>query len=303
MDRTTAIISVHMDLGAGRRGVDMGPSAIRIAGLHEELEGIGWAVEECGSITVEEVESVTEGEANARYADEIAAVCRRLDTRIRKALDEERLPLCLGGDHSVAMGSVSAVAAHHRERGQPIGLIWFDAHADMNTPETSPSGNVHGMPLAHLLGHGLEELVDLGGKGPSVQAEHVALLGIRSVDRRERELVKASGVRVYTMSEIDRRGMATCVAEALTRTTEGTAGVHLSLDLDGVDPRFAPGVGTQVPGGITYREAHLCCEEVAGSGRLLGIDVVELNPVIDANNETGALAVDLIGSALGKTIL
>jgi arginase len=301
--RTAAIVSVHMDLGAGRRGVDMGPSAIRLAGLHDELEAIGWRVEECGSIVVEEAEAADAGSANARYAKEITAACSRLHDRIRRALDEGKLPLCLGGDHAVAMGSVSAVAAHHRERGAPIGLIWIDAHTDMNTPETSPSGNIHGMPLAHLLGHGLEELVHIGGDAPAVNPRHVALLGIRSVDRRERALVEATGVRVFTMSEIDRRGIAPCVEEALVRATAGTAGVHLSLDLDGVDPRVAPGVGTPVSGGLTYREAHLCCEEVARSGALLGMDVVELNPVIDARNETGVLAVELVGSALGRTIL
>ncbi len=273
MQRSAALVSVHMDLGAGRRGVDMGPSAIRIAGLHAELEAIGWDVEECGSVIVEEAESADVGAPNARYAQEITAVCRRLHARVRRALAEGKLPICLGGDHAVAMGSVSAVAAHHRERGHPIGMVWIDAHADMNTPETSPSGNIHGMPLAHLLGYGLEELTSLGGASPALDPAHVALLGIRSVDKRERELVKASGVRVFTMSEIDRRGIAACMEEAMVRATTGTAGVHLSLDLDGVDPRVAPGRRNpgagrpHLPGGASLLRRRGAKQPPAGHGR------------------------------------
>lgn len=290
-----------MDLGAGRRGVDMGPSAIRVAGLAHALEAIGWGVQDRGSIRVAEPESATVGAQNLRYLDEVLQVCTALHEAVREALGAGLLPVTLGGDHSIAMGSISAVAAHHEE---PIGVLWVDAHTDMNTPESTPSGNIHGMPLSSMLGLGEDALVNLPGTGhPAVAAENVAILGVRSVDKQEREIVRASGVRAFTMSEIDRRGMAACVREALEVTLDGTAGVHLSFDLDAVDPRVAPGVGTAVQGGLTYREAHLVCEEVAASGCLLAMDMVELNPILDETNRTGQLAVELISSALGKRIL
>jgi arginase len=303
MARSVAIVSVHMDLGAGRRGVDMGPSAIRVAGLSRQIEALGWRLRELGSVVVQEPEATRQGGENARYVKEVLDVCIRLRDVTSKALAAGCLPIVLGGDHSIAMGSVSAVARHHRERGKPIGLLWVDAHTDMNLPETSPSGNVHGMPLAHLLGYGIPALRRLSGAPRAVSPEHVALLGVRSVDKGEREVVRQSGVRTYTMAEIDERGFATCLKEALERVTTGTAGFHLSFDLDGVDPRYAPGVGTPVNGGLTYREAHLTCESAARSGRLLGLDMVELNPTFDEQNRTGRLAAELILSALGKTIL
>jgi arginase len=301
--RTAAILSVHMDLGAGRRGVDMGPSAIRLAGLAAAIEALGWRVKEMGSVFVREPEACPVGRADARYLKEVLDVCSRLRAEALEALEEGALPISLGGDHSIAMGSVSAVAVHHRGRGQEIGLVWVDAHTDMNVPETSPSGNLHGMPLSHLIGQGLPALRRLSGDRPAVHPDHVAILGVRSVDLEEREVVRRSGVRVYTMTEIDERGFSTCMEEAIERATKGTGGFHLSFDLDAVDPRYAPGVGTPVPGGLTYREAHLACEEAARSGRMLGIDMVELNPTMDERNATGELARELILSALGKTIL
>lgn len=301
--KTATLVSVHMDLGAGRRGVDMGPSAIRIAGLEERLAEIGWRAREMGAITVAPQETARQGRRNARYLKEVLQVCTRLRDETKDALDKGGVPVILGGDHSIAMGSVSGVASHFREQGKPVGLLWIDAHTDMNLPETSPSGNIHGMPLTHLIGQGVPALRRLSGPKPAVKPEHVALLGIRSVDKHERGVVKESGVRAYTMSEIDNRGCATCVREAIARVTEGTAGFHMSFDLDGVDPRHAPGVGTPVPGGLTYREAHLICEEAAKSGKLLSMDMVELNPTLDERNATGRLAVELILSALGKTIL
>jgi arginase len=301
--RTAAVVSVHMDLGAGRRGVDMGPSAIRVAGVARALERLGWRVRELGSVFVREPESVRPGRPDARYLGEVLDVCSRLKAEVAEALADGAFPVTLGGDHSIAMGSVSAVAAHRRERGEVIGLLWVDAHTDMNTPATSPSGNIHGMPLAHLLGMGAPTLRRLCGDPPPVDARHLAILGVRSVDPREREVVLASGARVYTMSEIDERGVAACTREALARVTEGTAGFHLSFDMDAVDPRYAPGVGTAVPGGLTYREAHLICEEAAETGKILGLDLVELNPIYDERNRTAELAVGLIESALGKTIL
>jgi arginase len=301
--KTAALISVHMDLGAGRRGVDMGPSAIRVAGLAHRIAQLGWRVREMGAVVVNEPEAARVGRQDARFLGEVLSVCTRLRDLTEQVLARGALPVVLGGDHSIAMGSVSAQARHHRRAGRPIGLVWVDAHTDMNLPQTSPSGNVHGMPLSHLLGHGVPALVRLAGARPAVEARHVALLGIRSVDRRERQLVKEAGVRVFTMTEIDERGLAACARDAIALATEGTAGFHLSFDLDGVDPHVAPGVGTAVPGGLTYREAHLLCEACARSGSLLGLDMVELNPTLDEHNMTGRLAVDLVLSALGKTIL
>jgi arginase len=301
--RTAAIVSVHMDLGAGRRGVDMGPSAIRLAGLTAGIERLGWKVKEMGSVFVREPEALPQGRATARYLAEVLDVCTRLKDQTTQALEEGAIPIALGGDHSIAMGSVSAVALHHRKQEQAIGLLWVDAHTDINTPESSPSGNLHGMPVAHLLGLGLPSLKGLSGPRAAVDAQHVAILGVRSVDAGEREMVKRTGVRVYTMSEIDERGFPTCLHEAIARVSSGTAGFHLSFDLDAVDPRYAPGTGTPVPGGLTYREAHFACEVAAESGHLLAMDMVELNPTLDEHNRTGKLAVELILSALGKTIL
>jgi arginase len=301
--RTAAIISVHMDLGAGRRGVDMGPSAIRVARLSERIAALGWRVRELGSVVVREPESVRVGRADARYLAEVVDVCKRLRDETEEALGRGSFPIILGGDHSIATGSVSALARHHRKKGEKVGLIWVDAHTDMNLPETSPSGNVHGMPLAHLVGRGLPALRRLAGPKPAVDPSNVALLGIRSVDRREREVVKDAGVHAITMTEIDERGLAACIKDALAVATDGTAGFHLSFDLDAVDPRYAPGVGTAVPGGLTYREAHLICEACARSGKVLAMDMVELNPTLDERNATAELAVELILSTLGKTIL
>lgn len=292
-----------MDLGAGRRGVDMGPSAIRLAGLERRIHELGWRTREMGAITVAPQEVAKQGRRNARYLKEVLQVCTKLRDETEQALAAGGLPIILGGDHSIAMGSVSGVARHYRKQGKPIGLLWVDAHTDMNLPETSPSGNIHGMPLSHLIGDGLPALRRLAGRKPAVSPEHVALLGIRSVDKTERDVVNQSGVRAYTMTEIDERRCAVCVREAIERVTEGTAGFHLSFDLDGVDPRHAPGVGTPASGGLTYREAHLICEQAAKSGKLLSMDMVELNPTLDDRNQTGRLAVELILSALGKTIL
>ena len=292
--RTAAIISVHMDLGAGRRGVDMGPSAMRVAGLSDRIRQLGWGVREAGSVVVAAPESSRVGRTSARYLDEVLDVCTRLRDVTLDVRARGGFPIVLGGDHSIAMGSVSGQAMHHRARGESIGLLWIDAHADMNLPETSPSGNIHGMPLAHLIGQGVPALR---------RPENVALIGIRSVDASERRVVKSSGVRAYTMTEIDERGLAACAKEALGIVSAGTAGFHLSFDLDGVDPRAAPGVGTAVFGGLTYREAHLICEACARHGGMVGMDMVELNPTLDERNLTAELAVELILSALGKTIL
>jgi arginase len=299
-----AVVSVSMDLGAGRRGVDMGPSAMRIAGLTPLLEGLGYDVRELGTVTAAGPESTDAGDSRARFLPEISEVCGRTFGLVRASLRDGVLPLILGGDHSLSIGSVSAVAAHYGASNESIGLLWIDAHTDMNTPETTPSGNIHGMSLAILTGQGgPEPLQTLAGFKPAVHPGNVCVLGARDIDAAEKDIVREAGIRVFTMAEIDERGMAACMDEAIARVSSGTAGFHLSFDLDGIDPMVAPGVGTPVAGGLTYREAHLVCEKVARAERLLSLEVVELNPVLDAENRTGRLAVGLIGSALGKTIL
>jgi arginase len=292
-----------MDLGAGRRGVDMGPSAIRIAGLDRRLNDLGYGVREMGTVTARGPEITPFGESRARYLPTVVDVCREVRGLVLEALDDDVLPLVLGGDHSIAIGTVSAVAEHHAAREETLGLIWVDAHTDMNTPETTPSGNVHGMGLASLVGRGPDELVRLSGREPAVSAEHVVVLGARSIDPTEKPFVHESGIHVITMSRIDERGMAFCMDEALERVNTATGGFHLSFDLDVIDPMVAPGVGTPVAGGITFREGHLVCEKAARNGHLVSLEVVELNPVLDSANRTGRLAVDLIASALGQTIL
>jgi arginase len=298
-----SIANVHLDLGAGRRGVDMGPSAIHLAGLKAGIEGLGHQVVENYAIGVPSQEMQSPGDPHARYLREIARCCTELADRVEAALGHGWVPVVLGGDHSVAIGTISGLARHWRKQGKRIGVIWSDAHTDMNTPDISPSGNIHGMPLAVLLGHGPKELVAIAGDEPALRPEDVVVIGARDVDSAERDFVKKVGVRVYTMSELDERGTAACVREAIDRVSTYPAGVHLSFDLDGVDPQHAPGVGTAVPGGLNLRESHLICEKVAQTGRLLGVEMVELNPVLDSENRTGRLAVWLILSALGKTIL
>ncbi|HKQ96768.1 MAG TPA: arginase [Candidatus Polarisedimenticolia bacterium] len=300
--RQVDLIGVPLDLGAGRRGVDMGPSAMRLTGLSARLVALGHQVVDRGDVDVPLPEITPVGGERQRYVAEIAAVCRKVAELTRAAVAEGRTPVCLGGDHSLAAGSIAGVAQALRARGGRLGVIWVDAHADMNTPETSPSGNVHGMPLAACLGQGPEELVSIGG-GASVRAEDVALIGIRNLDERERNLVRRSGVRAYTMSDVDRRGVGPILEEILATIGAATAGLHLSLDLDGLDPEVAPGVGTPVRGGLSYREAHLLCEMVAEGGKLAGIDLVELNPTLDVRNHSAEVGAELILSALGQTIL
>ncbi len=281
----------------------MGPSAIRIAGLKAEVQALGHTIKEVGTVTAAAPELATEGDHAAKYLDEVLDVCLRTRDRVGEALDQGAFPLILGGDHSITIGSGAGVARHFRGRGENIGLIWVDAHSDMNTPETSPSGNIHGMSLAVLLGRGSAALVDLCGGGPAVRPENVSIVGARSIDPTEAPWVRESGIRVYTMTECDERGVATVIDEAIKRACEGTAGMHVSFDLDVIDPQVAPGVGTPVRGGLTYREAHLICEKSARSGALLSLDMVELNPVLDLENRTAMLAVGLVASALGKRIL
>ncbi len=301
--REIALISAYMDLGAGRRGVDMGPSAIRIAGLSERLQRLRIPLHEMGAIYAHEREICQPGDTKLKFLGEVRKVCHQIQQQVKTALQSGWFPLILGGDHSIAMGSVSGVASYFRNRGKNIGVIWVDAHADMNTPETSPSGNIHGMPLSVLLGYGDPTLTELNGSSPSVAPENVSILAARDIDSEEKRIVEETGIRVFTMSEIDERGMASCMDEGLKRATRATGGFHLSFDIDALDPHEAPGVGTPVNGGLTYREAHLICEKAANSNGLLSMDMVEVNPILDRRNHTAELALHLIESALGKTIL
>ncbi|MEK7330129.1 MAG: arginase, partial [Candidatus Eisenbacteria bacterium] len=288
--RFIEIIGVPVDLGAGRRGVDMGPSAIRVAGLEARLEQLGHQVEDFGDLDVMIPETQQVGEGKLRYKEPILAMCDALRQQVEQALGRGRLPLVLGGDHSIAIGSVAGSAGHYARTGRSLGLIWFDAHGDANTPETTPSGNIHGMSLAIALGLGDPDLVKLGGRAPKIQPRNTALIGIRDVDPGERDTLKRIGVTVYTMRDIDERGMRDVVDEAIGIASDGTAGIHLSLDLDVVDPEDAPGTGTPVWGGITYREAHLAMEMLSDRAEIVAIDLVEVNPVLDTQNMTGVLA-------------
>lgn len=301
--REVGILSVSIDLGAGRRGVDMGPSALRIGGVTEAVARLGHRVREVGTVHAATPEAIPVGDPSARYLPGIVRACQEAHDLLRAALDDGVFPLVLGGDHSLTIGTGAALAAHHGARGEALGLLWVDAHADMNRPETSPSGNVHGMSLSVLTGAGPAELVEIGGREALFDPRHVAILGAREVDPGEREALREAGVRVFTMSEVDERGLTACVDEAVARISRGTAGFHVSFDLDSLDPAEAPGVGTPVPGGFTYREGHLICEKVAASGKLVGFELVELNPVLDSENRTARVGIRLIESALGKTIL
>jgi arginase len=298
-----ALIGAPLDLGADRRGVDMGPSALRVANLNRKLAALGYEVEDLGNVAVDQQESLPEGPRHAKYLPQIAATCERLGQMVAAALAENKGPLVLGGDHSIAIGTVAGVAKHFRKKRQKIGLIWIDAHADMNTPQSSPSGNIHGMPLACCIGLGPPELAKMFGFSPKVDPRNVALVGVREVDILERPQVRESGIRVFTMRDIDERGLRTVMSDAIEIASQGTAGFHLSLDVDYIDPRDAPGVGTPVRGGATYREAHLAMEMICDSNGMVSMEAVEVNPVYDEVNRTAELAVELIMSAMGKKIL
>jgi len=297
------IIGVALDLGASRRGTDAGPSALRVAGLGEALRRTGCELALQVDIPVPAMETRKSDSYDARFKDEILAVCKELAAATEASLDAGFVPLVIGGDHSIAMGTVSGVAAHYRARQQDIGLLWFDAHGDMNLPGTSPSGNIHGMPLAHLLGLGDPDLAGIHGICPTVRSDRVALIGVRDIDAREREVLRESGIRVYSMRQIDELGMAHVCREALEIVNDGTAGFHVSFDVDGCDPTVIPGSGTLVPGGVNYREAHLLLEHCADSGRMLSMEVVELNPFLDQANVSAQRTVSLIQSAFGQSII
>lgn len=298
------IIGVPMDLGASRRGVDMGPFAVRYTDLRERLEALGHSVEDLGNVAVPFREDAERGaQRGARYLGAITSVCRDVAALTGTALEQSRFPMLLGGDHSLAAGSIAGAAGFYAARDQRIGVIWIDAHADLNTPGSSRSGNVHGMPLAHLLGHGDSALANVAGIKPAVRAANVAIVGLRDADDTEREHMAKWKLRALTMRSIDERGVRSVMDEAIAIASDDTAGIWLSLDLDCIDPTAAPGVGTAVPGGMTFREAHLAMEMLADTGRLIGIDLVEVNPVLDEHNRTAGVGTDLLLSALGKRIL
>ncbi len=302
--RKIRILGIPLDLGQSRRGVDMGPSAMRVAGLEAHLEELGHAVVDGGNIGVAIAETKQAGDKTARYLKEITETCTKVAERVLETLEEGITPLALGGDHSVAVGTVSGVAEFYRRKQKKIGLIWIDAHSDINTPDTSPSGNVHGMPLAALMGLGPDALKDIFGYSPKVDPRNTVLVGLRDVDATEKANIQRAGITaVYTMRDIDERGMRAVMEEAVHAAGDGTAGYHVSLDMDWVDPEDAPGVGTPVRGGATYREAHLAMEILADDGGMLSFEVVEVNPVIDEHNRTADLAVELTSSAFGKKIL
>jgi arginase len=302
--KTVHIIGVPLDLGGNRRGVDMGPSALRIAGLGERLTGLGCTVVDKGDLPTPIPETQELRDERKKYIREIAKVCQKLYQTAMATLEEGAMPLVLGGDHSLAAGSVAAAAdwAKHR-RNLPIGLLWVDAHGDMNTPATSLSGNVHGMPLAALLGTEPAELAKIGTTSPKALPAHTVIIGVRNLDEREKVAVRDSRVHVFTMKDIDRQGVASIVEAAVNLAGNGTAGIHVSFDMDVCDPLIAPGVGTPVKGGLDYREAHMVMEIVADSGLLTSLDLVEVNPTLDMQNTTAQLGTELALSALGMKIL
>jgi arginase len=298
------IIGVPLDLGGNRRGVDMGPSAFRIAGLGDRLTSLGCAVVDRGDLAAPIPETQKQRDERKKYINDIARVCQKLYQLSLASLEEGALPIVLGGDHSLAAGSVAASAEWARRRRElPIGLLWVDAHGDMNTPATSLSGNVHGMPLAALLGTEPAELSRIGTFAPKVDPAHTVIIGVRNLDEREKVAVRDSRVHVFTMKDIDRQGIASVAEQAVSLAGNGTAGVHVSFDMDVCDPLIAPGVGTPVKGGLDYREAHMVMEIVADSGLLTALDLVEVNPTLDMQNTTAVLGTELALSALGMKIL
>ncbi|MEZ5993150.1 MAG: arginase [Planctomycetota bacterium] len=317
-DQEVHILGVPMDHGAGRRGVGMGPSAIRIAGLQDKLKALGLAFVDHGDLLIRDVEragqKAAKVEGKANHLPMIARACDALHEHVKRIVKKDAFPLVIGGDHSIAIGTIAGLMAAYKEeeaelrKDEPkteltLGVIWIDAHGDLNTPQTSPSGNIHGMPVSVALGQGPKELTHIGGFAPKVYPNDIVLVGLRDLDRQEKAGILDSGVHAFTMKDIDERGMAAVMRDAINLATRNTDYLHVSFDIDSVDPRIAPGTGTTVFGGLTYREAHLAMEMIAESDALTSLELVEVNPILDVHNQTGQLAVDLIASALGKTIL
>jgi len=301
--KTVNIIGFPMDLGADRRGVDMGPSALRIAGLKEKLENLGYKIIDSGDIFIQIMEKQKISNPKLKYLNEILKTSRTLAGKIERVLERGHFPLCLGGDHSMAIGSIAGIASYCKKHRQKLGVIWVDAHSDMNTDETSPSGNIHGMPLAASLGIGHEKLVNFYGFAPKLKPENCALIGIRSVDELERVNIKKLNLPVYTMTDIDKLGIHRIIVKVLKQFREKVDHIHVSFDLDSVDPAIAPGVGTPIPGGLSYREAHLLMESIAECGCMSSLEITEVNPILDDKNKSALFATDLIASSMGQRIL
>lgn len=299
--RTIEIIGAPSDLGANIRGSNMGPASIRIADLKKKIEQQGFGVIDLGDLHVPIRESLQAEIRKEKYLTPIRDICANLADITEGVMDRGNIPITLGGEHSLAIGSVGGILRHFTKKKQELGLIWVDAHADVNTPESSPSGNIHGMPLATLLGKGHKELLAISTK--KLRAQNTALIGIRNIDDEEKTILRESGIKYFTMRDIDEKGMFTVMREAIEHAGNGTAGIHVSFDIDGIDPRYAPGVSTPVSGGLTLREAHLCLEMISETGKLTSMDLVELNPINDQNGLTASLVVDLILSGLGKSIV
>ena len=301
--RAVGILGAPLAYGASMAGVDIGPAALRVARLNRRIAQLGYKVRDLGDLRLERPQSLPEPNDKLKYLHEVTVACQQLAIDVREIMTAGELPLVLGGDHSIAIGSIAGVCSYCRERNDSLGLIWFDAHADMNTPETTPSGNIHGMPLAVLLGYGASELTNVGGLGPKLDPKFCAHVGARDIDRGERELIRKLGLRFFTMREIDERGMSACMDEAIAIASGASGGFAVTFDVDVLDPGDAPGSGTLVRGGLTYRESHLGMEKIAEAGGMRSLEVVEINTALDVNNRTAELGVELILSALGKTIL
>ena len=301
--KAVSILGVPLGYGASMAGVDMGPAALRVARLHQRISRLGYTVQDLADMRLERPQALAPVNEKLKYVREISNACEALAREVEAILTAGNLPLVLGGDHSIAMGSFGGAGCYYKERGETLGLIWFDAHADMNTPETTPTGNIHGMPLAALLGYGAPELTHVAGFSPKLDPKLCAHVGARDIDPGERELINQLGMRFFTMREIDERGMSACMDEALAIAARGSAGYAVTFDVDALDPGDAPGSGTLVRGGLTYREAHLGMEKIAEAGGMRMLEIVEINTALDVNNKTAELGVELILSALGKTIL
>lgn len=302
-DWTVRLIGFPMDLGAGRRGVDMGPSALRIAGVGEKLKALGYNIVDAGDIKIRAAEVQEINNPRLRYLPEITHACTMLAKSVEESLDREEFPLVLGGDHSMAIGTIAGISAHCRKQGKRLGVIWIDAHSDINTSDTSPSGNIHGMPVAVSLGIGAPELTHIGGSEPKIKPNQIVMIGLRSIDEGERELIKKLKIESYTMSDLDKLGVHRVIAKALSSLRAKVDHLHVSFDLDSVDPMVASGVGTPVPGGLTYREAHLIMEAIADTGYMSSMEIAEVNPILDTKNASAEVGADLIASAMGKRIL
>ena len=298
-----SIIGFPMDLGADHRGVDMGPSALRIAGLQAKLEALGYKVQDNGDIKIEIMERQKIKNPKLKYIDEIIKTSKLLAEKVEKILEKGDFPLCIGGDHSMALGTISGIASYCKKRKLRLGVIWIDAHSDMNTDETSPSGNIHGMPLAALLGLGCDELVNFFGFSPKLLSENCALIGIRNIDEAEKLNIKKLKVPIYTMNDIDKLGIHRIIAKVLKQFRENIDHIHISFDVDSVDPLVAPGVGTPIPGGLSYREAHLLMETIAECGCMSSLEIAEVNPILDHKNQSAVFTAELIASSMGQRIL